>query len=59
MKSSDAARPLYLETNTSSISHRAGLLQLGDGMNIRHDEMLYNSILQTNAYTRKSFSSVE
>ena len=43
MKFYDVARPLYLETDASGICH--GLLQVRDGVNCRHDEILGSAIL--------------
>ena len=45
MKFNNVARPLYLETNASSIRLGAGLLQVRDDMNCRCDEIPDNTVL--------------
>ena len=51
----NAARFLYLETETSGIGIGTGLLRLRDGMNCGHDEMPHNAILHPTAFTSKTF----
>ena len=57
MKFYDVARPLYLETNASSISIGTGLLQVKDGMNCWHDEVLDNAILHPIVFAIKCLPS--
>ena len=40
-----ASIPLYLETDASGVGQEVGLLQVGDGMNCRFDEVPDNEIL--------------
>ena len=55
----DVARSLYLETDASSISLEAGLLQVKDGMNCGHNEKPDNAILQLIAFASKRLLSAE
>ena len=57
MKFYSAARLLYLDTNTSGIGLRAGLLQVMDGMNDGHDKVPYIAIMFPNLFANKSLSS--
>ena len=59
MKFYNMARPLYLETDSSSMSLRDSLLKVRDGMNYRHDETVDNTILHLIAFTSKNLSSAE
>ena len=59
MKFYDALMPLHLETDTSSISQRAGLSQVMDGVNCGQDEILGNTTLHPIAFTSESLSSVK
>ena len=59
MKFYDVVRPLYLETDTSSISPGARLLQVKDGMIYRSDKIPDNAILKLTAFASKSISSAE
>ena len=59
MKFYNVARPLYLETDTSSISLGARLLEVRNDMNCGCDEIPDNAILHLIACTRKSFSSAK
>ena len=52
-------RHQYLATNTSRIGFGAGILQVRDGMNCRHDKILNNVFLQPTAFASKSLSSVQ
>ena len=59
MKFYNVVRPLYLETNASSIGLWARLLQEKDDINCRYDEKPDNVITYITAFTRKNLSSVE
>ena len=55
----DTTRPLYLETDTSSISLGAKILHVRHGMNCGHDEVPENTILHLTAFAITSLSSTE
>ena len=55
----DTPKPLYLETDASSISLGAGLLQVRDGMSCWQDKVLKNTALCPVSFARKSISSAE
>ena len=55
----DASRPLYLETNASSVSLEAKLLQVRNGINCGCDEVSDNTTLHPVAFTSKSLFSAE
>ena len=59
MKFYDASGVLNLENNISRIRLVVRLLQVRDSMNCQYDEIPDNAILQHNAFTSKSVSSVE
>ena len=59
MKFYDASKPLYLETDASSIGLGTGLLQVRDCMNCRLDEALNNTALCPIAFTSGSLSSMK
>ena len=58
MKVYNVARTLYLDTNASSISLGAGLLQVRDSMNFGHEEILDNAILQPTVFASQGLTSV-
>ena len=55
----DVAKPLCLETDASAVSFRAGLLQVGDGIDCGYEKVPYNTTLRPNAFARKSLLSIE
>ena len=59
MKFYNMARPLYLETDTSSTGLGVDLLQVRNSMNCRHNEMPDNAILCLITFTSKSLSKAE
>ena len=59
MKFYGVVRLLFLETNASSIALGVRLIQVRDGMNCSHDEVLDNTILHLNAFTSRCLSSAE
>ena len=59
MKFYDALKPLYLETDASSISLRAGLLQVRAGMNCGCDEVPDNTAVCPIALASNSLASTE
>ena len=52
MKFYDASRPLYLETDESSVSLGTRLLQVWDGMNCECDEVPDNATLHPIPFVR-------
>ena len=59
MKFHNALKPLYLDMDASGIGLQTSLLQMREGMNLGHDEVLDNLILQPIAFVSKSLYSVE
>ena len=59
MKSYDAVKPIYLETDASEIGFGDGLLQIRDKINCMYGKMLYNPMLRSTVFARKNLSSAE
>ena len=59
MKFYDDTKPLYLETDISSVGLRASLLQTSEGMSCPKDEAPDNNMLRLTAFASKSLSLVE
>ena len=55
----NTAIPIHLETDTSSVSFGARLLQVGDGMNCGHDKVPDNATLPPTVFVSKSLWSAE
>ena len=59
MKFYDALKPLYLETDTSSIGLGVGLSQVRKGMNCRWEKVPDNTALFPTKFTSKTLSITE
>ena len=52
-------KSLYLEIDASGVGLGATLVQAGDDMSCRYDELLDNAVLQPTVFASKSLSSAE
>ena len=59
VKFHNASRSLYLETDASGTCLGTRLLQVWDGMNYGHDEVLHNATLHSIAFISKRLLSTE